>query len=238
MDFYDTFDENGVFISSEDEKDVHYKGLWHKVVRIWLYDAEGNIWLKKSKTTGKYDVLNEVHLLSQEGISRCFDRALFERTGLHLPATSTITAASTKKMTVTKHFTDDSEFRGNYFLCDYIADFNESVRFFIFDKDTESLIRCSANGIANLISNRSNQIIAYEYTEKDASEPKKIVISLSDIERNAYEDYFSKFSPVMKLVDTNAKKLAREKQEEAKLAKFRKNDDESHANDNEGTEVY
>ena len=139
MNYYDTFDENGVFISSEDERDVHYKGLWHKVIRIWVYDANGNVWLKRSKSTGKLDALHEVHLLSSESVTNCFDRALFEKLGIHLPATSKVTFGGMKKMNVEKHFSDNSEFRGNYFLCDYVADFNDSIRFFIFDQDTEEI---------------------------------------------------------------------------------------------------
>ena len=47
MDYFDTFTEDGVFLSSEDEADVHYKGLWHKVIRVWLYDNDGNLYLRK-----------------------------------------------------------------------------------------------------------------------------------------------------------------------------------------------
>ena len=79
MNFYDTFDENGVFLSSEDEHDVHYKGLWHKVIRVWLYDKEGNIYLRIRKNDGRYDSINELHMLSSESISSCFDRGMFEK---------------------------------------------------------------------------------------------------------------------------------------------------------------
>ena len=127
MNYFDTFDENGVFISSEDEQDVHYKGLWHKIIRIWIYDNEGNVWLKKSKETGKLDTINEVHLLSSESVTNCFDRAMFERLGIHLPATSKITLVGMKKMSINKKFSDNSEFKGNYFLCDYIADFDDKI---------------------------------------------------------------------------------------------------------------
>ena len=71
MEFYDTFDENGVFLSAEDEADVHYKGLWHKVIRVWLYDQDGNIYLRVRKSDNKLDCINELHMLSSESISRC-----------------------------------------------------------------------------------------------------------------------------------------------------------------------
>lgn len=239
MDYFDTFDENGVFISSEDEHDVHFKGLWHKVVRIWIYDSEGNIWLKRSKSTGKLDTINEVHMLSSESLVNCFDRAMFERLGIHLPATSKVTQVGMKKMSVEKHFSDNSEFKGNYFLCDCIADFNEDVRFFIFDDDTDSVVKCSSNGIMNLISSKSNQIVAYEYFADKINSENKIVISFRDIEKASNEDTYSKYSTVTNLIEINAKKLSKIKREEEKLNQLtNKPQEDSHADENEGTEVY
>jgi len=238
MNYYDTFDESGVFISSEDERDVHYKGLWHKVIRIWIYDKDGNIWLKRSKTTGKLDTINEVHLLSSESVTNCFDRAMFERLGIHLPATSKVSFVGMKKMTFEKHFSDNSEFRGNYFLCDYIADFDDKISFFIFDNDTEAVVKCNAIGIMNLINSKVNQIIGYEFHE-DVNSESKIAVSFTDIQKAANEDTFAKFSAVTNIIDMNAKKLAREKKEEAKISKFMgTSEEESHADENEGTEVY
>ena len=238
MNYFDTFDENGVFISSEDEQDVHYKGLWHKVIRIWLYDAAGNVWLKRSKSTGKLDTINEVHLLSSESITSCFDRALFARLGVHLPATSKLTFVGMKKMSVEKRYSDNSEFKGNYFLCDYIADFNDNIRFFIFDDDTEAVVKCNAHGVTNLLSSRVSQIIGYEYRE-DANFENKIEVSFLDIERKADEDAFAKFSTVTNLIGVNAKKLVKQIKEDEKLSKYvSKRQEDTHAHENEGTEVY
>ena len=127
MNYFDTFDENGVFISSEDEQDVHYKGLWHKLIRIWIYDADGNIWLRRSKSTKKLNTINEVHLLSSESVTNCFDRAMFEKLGVHLPSTSKVSFVGMKKMSIEKNFSDGSEFKGNYFLCDYIGEFSNFI---------------------------------------------------------------------------------------------------------------
>lgn len=239
MEYFDTFDENGVFISSEDEQDVHYKGLWHKIIRIWIYDKEGNIWLKKNKSTGKLDTINEVHMKSSESITNCFDRAMFECLGIHLPATSKVTLVGMKKMSIQKKFSDNSEFRENYFLCDYIADFNDDVRFFIFDNDTEAVYKCNAQGVVNLIAAKSNQIIAYEYYADKINSENKTVISLKDLERSVDEDMFNKYNSVLQLVELQVKKQAKEASEEEKLSKYvTSRQDETHANENEGTEVY
>ena len=238
MNYFDTFDENGVFISSEDEQDVHYKGLWHKVIRIWLYDANGNIWLKRSRSTGKLDTINEVHLFSSESVTNCFDRALFEKLGIHLPATSRVEFVGMKKMSVEKKYSDNSEFKGNYFLCDYIADFNDNIRFFIFDDDTEAVVKCNSKGINNLLSARVSQVLGLEYGQ-DVNNENKIAVSFNDIERNPNEDAFAKFSAVSNVIDINAKKLAKIKKEEEKMSKdLSKRQEESHADENEGTEVY
>ena len=238
MNYFDTFDENGVFISSEDEQDVHYKGLWHKVIRIWLYDANGNIWLKRSRSTGKLDTINEVHLLSSESVTNCFDRALFEKLGIHLPATSRVEFVGMKKMSVEKKYSDNSEFKGNYFLCDYIADFNDNIKFFIFDDDTEAVVKCNSKGINNLLGARVSQVLGLEFGQ-DANNENKIAVSFNDIERNPNEDAFAKFSSVSNVIDINAKKLAKMKKEEEKMSKYlSKRQEESHADENEGTEVY
>ena len=69
MEYFDTFNEEGVFLSSEDENDVHYKGLWHKVIRVWLYDDDGNIYLRRRKLDNKLDCINELHMRSSESVS-------------------------------------------------------------------------------------------------------------------------------------------------------------------------
>ena len=121
MRYFDTFDENGVFQSSADEADVHYKGLWHKVIRIWLYDKEGNIYLRIRKEDQKLDCITELHVESSESIVNCFDRGLYEKIGVHLPATSNVEQAHFRKKKFQKVFSDNSEIRDNFFLCDYIC---------------------------------------------------------------------------------------------------------------------
>lgn len=238
MNYYDTFDENGIFLSSEDEKDVHYKGLWHKVIRLWIYDSEGNIWLKRSKSTGKLDAINELHLLSTESVTSCCDRALFQTLGIHLPATSNVSSVGMKQISLSKLFSDNSEFKENYFLCDYIASSDGKERFFIFDEDTDAVVKCNAAGIINLILAKSKQIIGLEYKE-DATTENKIAVSYLDIAKNPNEDTFAKFSAIANIVEMNVQKIAREKQEEEKISKFAKNlVQESHANENDGSEVY
>ena len=53
-------------MSAEDVVDVHYKGLWHKVIRVWLYDLKGNIYLRVKKPSKKCDFINELHIESGE----------------------------------------------------------------------------------------------------------------------------------------------------------------------------
>ena len=239
MEYFDTFDENGVFVSSEDEQDVHYKGLWHKIIRIWIYDNEGNIWLKRSKQTGKLDTINEVHLRSSESVVNCFDRAMFESLGIHLPATSKVTFVGMKKMSINKKFSDNSEFKGNYFLCDYLADFNDVVRFFIFDNDTEAVVKCNALGVINLITSKANQIVGYECLADSINSQNKIILSIGDLNRSKDEDMLQKYNSVLNIVDLNIKKLSKMQKEEEMLRKYANVDqEETHADDNEGAEVY
>ena len=129
---------------SEDEADVHYKGLWHKVIRVWLYDNDGNLYLRKRKEDHKLDCINELHMLSSESVSSCFDRGMFEKLGIHFPATSEFKQVGMRKVKKHKVYSDNSEMKDNYFLCDYIGEFDKNTNFFIFSEDTEKLVKCNA----------------------------------------------------------------------------------------------
>ena len=148
MAFYDTYNIDGVFHSAEDEADVHYKGLWHKVIRVWLYDLQGNIYLRVKKPGGKCDFINELHIESGESATSCFDRGMFEKLGIHFPATSTLIQVSSKKVKKHKVFSDNSELKDYYFLIDYIGEFDHSTSFFIFSNYLTWLCdtRCIGNG--------------------------------------------------------------------------------------------
>ena len=148
MDFYDTFDETGLFLSSEDEYDVHYKGLWHKVIRVWLYDKEGNIYLRQIKNKKKCDCINELHMLSSESAASCFDRGMFEKIGIHFPATSDLIQVSTKKIKKHRVYSDNSETNDNYLVRDIV-------------EQTEVLIKYEG-----YIVRQNEQILNLEKTEK------------------------------------------------------------------------
>lgn len=241
MEFYDTFDENGVFQSSEDEHDVHYKGLWHKVVRIWLYDGEGNIYLRVRSKDNKLDCINEVHMLSQESISSCFDRAMFDKMGIHFPATSKFEQASLRKIKKHRVYSDNSELKDNYFLCDYIGEFDNSANFFIFNKDTSGLIKANAKGVLRLLKNRTGEIVAYKVTPNNVDEEKQF-IRVENIYEESGEDTYSKYSLIVNCISQNVLKAQKEERENAKMKKLieknEKQDFASHADENEGDEIY
>ncbi len=238
MNYYDTFDEDGVFLSSEDEHDVHYKGLWHKVVRVWLYDNEGNIYLRIRKNDGKYDCINEVHMLSSESVSSCFDRGMFEKLGIHFPATSNLAQAFTRKVKVHRVYSDNSELRDNYFLIDYIGEFDNSTNFFIFSPDTEGLVKANAKGILNLISTRTGEVVGNLVLPGGNVSNEKTFIRVDNIFSNPTEDTYTKYSHVVNLISTESLKKAKEQRENDKLKKYldEREDTEtfkSHADDND-----
>lgn len=246
MDYYDTFDENGVFLSAEDEADVHYKGLWHKVIRVWLYDSDGNLYLRVRKTDHKLDCITELHALSSESISSCFDRGMFEKLGIHFPATSNLEEAYQRKIKIHKVYSDNSELKDNYFLCDYIGEFDNTSTFFIFSEDTEGLVKVNARGIGNILSTRTGEVLSYQVTPTGMGEGEKRFITFEDIYNNPNEDVYAKYSNVINAVSNAAMLNAKAKKESEKLKhlaeKTKKKDvDEdyvSHADDNEGTDIY
>lgn len=243
MNYYDTFDEEGVFLSSEDEHDVHYKGLWHKVVRVWLYDTDGNIYLRIRKNDKKYDSINELHMLSSESVSSCFDRGMFEKLGIHFPATSNLDQAFMRKVKIHRVYSDNSELRDNYFLCDYIGEFDKNTNFFIFSQDTEGLVKANAKGILNLLSTRTGEVIGNLVLPGGNNIGEKTLIKIENIYENSNEDTYTKYSHVINAIVKEAAKLAKEKRENEKLKKFADKHSEqmqsykSHADEND-SEIY
>ena len=241
MEYYDTFDENGVFQSSEDEHDVHYKGLWHKVVRIWLYDNDGNLYLRVRAKDKKLDCINQVHMLSQESISSCFDRAMFDKIGIHFPATSNFEQASLRKIKIHRVYSDNSELKDNYFLCDYIGEFDQSANFFIFSSDTSGLIKANAKGILGLLKNRTGEVVGYKVTPNNIDEEKEF-IKVENIFEDNNEDTFSKYSYIVNCITNKIMKVQKEQRENEKMKKLVEKrvaeDFHSHADENEGDEIY
>lgn len=245
MAFFDTFDENGVFMSAEDETDVHYKGLWHKVIRVWLYDLQGNIYLRVRKSDGKCDYLNELHIESGESATSCFDRGMFEKIGIHFPATSNLIQVANKKIKKYKVFSDNSELKDNYFLIDYVGEFDESTSFFIFSNDTDHLIKCNAKGLLNLVKNRTGEIISYKVEPAGKVSDKQEFLRINDIYEEVNDDLYAKYSPIINVIVNEVNRANKEKLEAEKMRKFVEKNQEkdeksftSHAGENEGSDIY
>ena len=244
MDYFDTFTEDGVFLSSEDEADVHYKGLWHKVIRVWLYDNDGNLYLRKRKEDHKLDCINELHMLSSESVSSCFDRGMFDKLGIHFPATSEFKQVCMRKVKKHKVYSDNSEMKDNYFLCDYIGEFDKSTNFFIFSPDTEALIKCNAKGVLNLLSTRTGEVICYNVDPANAMTETKDFINIQDIYDDHNEDTYMKYSYVVDEISAETHKRRKARLEEEKMRKLVEKQEEeidafvSHADDNEGADIY
>lgn len=244
MEYYDTFNEEGVFLSSEDERDVHYKGLWHKVIRVWLYDAEGNIYLRRRKSDHKLDCINELHMLSSESVSSCFDRGMFDKLGTHFPATSDFKQVCMRKVKKYKVFSDNSEMKDNYFLCDYIGEFDKSANFFIYSADTEGLIKCNANGILNLLSTRTGEVLSYNVEQNGNMSDNKVFLTIEDIYEDSNEDTYMKYSYVVHEIEAKTQKQKKEKREQEKMKKLMEKNSpvkesfKSHADENEGGNIY
>ncbi len=243
MNYYDTFDEDGVFLSSEDEHDVHYKGLWHKVIRVWLYDKEGNIYLRIRKSDNKYDAINELHMLSSESVSSCFDRGMFEKLGIHFPATAHFEQAFMRKVKIHRVYSDNSELRDNYFLCDYIGEFDKNTNFFIFSADTDGIVKVNAKGILNLLSTRTGEVYGNMVLPGGNSSGEKTLIKIENIYENSNEDTYTKYSHVINAIVKEARRFEKEERETEKLQKYadkhkvKTQDYRSHADEND-SEIY
>lgn len=245
MQYFDTFDENGIFQSSVDEDDVHYKGLWHKVIRIWLYDAEGNIYLRVRKADNKLDCINELHLLSSESAVECFDRGMYEKLGVHFSASSHIEQAYMRKKKFKKLYSDNTEIRDNYFLCDYIGEFQNTTSYYIYSDDTAGLVKVSAKGISNFLSTRTGELIAYEVKPLGDAQNERRFLKIDDIYNDRSEDLFIKYNFVVNAIIRNAAAREKVKKEDERIKQLIQKSHSaknpsivSHADDNEGDILY
>lgn len=244
MAFYDTYNIDGVFHSAEDEADVHYKGLWHKVIRVWLYDSQGNIYLRVKKPSGKCDFINELHIESGESATSCFDRGMFEKLGIHFPATSSLIQVCSKKIKKHKVFSDNSELKDNYFLIDYIGEFDDSTSFFIFSNDTDHIIKCNAKGLLNLVKNRTGQVLAYKVEPSGKVSEKQEFLEITDIFEDPTEDSYTKYSYIVNAIVNEVSRVNKERIESDKMkilidnVKEKEDNFVSHADENEGTDIY
>ncbi|MBQ8425957.1 MAG: hypothetical protein IJX17_08095 [Clostridia bacterium] len=245
MNYYDTFDENGIFQCSVDEDDVHYKGLWHKVIRVWLYDSDGNIYLRVRKSDKKLDCINELHLLSSESAVECFDRGMFEKLGVHFPATSHIEQANIRKKQYKKTYLDNTEIRDNYFLCDFIGEFEGNTSYYLYSDDTDGLVKVNAKGVLNFLNTRTGEIIAYDVKPFGDMQNSRRFLKIDDIFNDRKEDLFIKYNFVINAIMRNAAQKERSKKEDERIKQlisrsqeFKEQTYKSHADDNEGDSVY
>ena len=244
MAFFDTFDENGTFLSAEDEEDIHYKGLWHKVIRVWLFDLNGNIYLRVRKSDGKCDFINELHMQSGESATSCFDRGVYEKLGIHFPATSILLEVNNRKMKKHKVYSDNSEYKDNYFLIDYIGEFDKTTSFFIFSDDTEKIIKCNARGILTLLKNRTGEVLSYTVEPNGKTSDGQEFIKITDIYEDSTEDSYVKYSSVINAIVSEMTRANKEKMEDEKLrilserVKEKELHFKSHASDNDGSDIY
>ena len=247
MEFYDTYNENGIFQCSADESDVHYKGLWHKVLRVWLYDQDGNIYLRVRKSDNKLDCINELHIRSSESAVECFDRGMYEKLGVHFSATSEIEQAYQRKKQISKVYSDNTEIKDNYFLCDYIGEFNNTTSYFLFSDDPAGLVKVNARGISNFLSIKTGEIIGYEVQPFGGAGDVKRFIKIDDIYDDRKDDLFLKYNFVVTTIIRNSAQREKTKREDEKIRRLieksraqrgENSSFKSFADDNEGTEIY
>lgn len=247
MEYYDTYDENGIFQCSADDTDVHYKGLWHKVIRVWLYDEDGNIYLRVRKQDNKLDCINELHVLSSESAVECFDRGMYEKLGVHFSATSNIEQAYQRKKKISKLYSDNTEIKDNFFLCDYIGEFDNTTSYFLYSDDTSGLVKVNAKGILNFLGIKTGEIIGYEIQPFGNPDVRRF-IKVEDIYNDLNDDLFLKYNFVVNTIIRNSAQKEKIKREDEKIRRLiersrnRNSNAESsyssHADEDDGSIVY
>lgn len=84
MEYLDIYDEAGNPIGREDRKTVHEKGLWHKTVHCWLYNASGEVYFQIRADEKTFYTTASGHVKAGETIEEAFGREIKEEIGLTL----------------------------------------------------------------------------------------------------------------------------------------------------------
>ena len=221
--------------------------MWHKVLRVWLYDEDGFIYLRVRKSDNKLDCINELHVLSSESAVECFDRGMYEKLGVHFSASSHIEQAYQRKKKISKVYSDNTEIKDNYFLCDYIGEFDNTTSYFLYSDDTAGIVKVNARGILNFLSIRTGEIIGYEIKPFGDNQNNRRFIKFDDIYNDLNDDIFLKYNFVVSTIIRNSAQKEKMRREDEKIrrliekSRIKTSDDvsyNSHADDNEGDVVY
>lgn len=86
----DVMDHEDLFVSTEERKELHRKGLLHRAVHVFILDGQGKIYLQKRALTkdqnpGKWDSSASGHVDSGESYPDAAVRELQEELGVRIP---------------------------------------------------------------------------------------------------------------------------------------------------------
>ncbi len=83
----ETLDETGQLLGLVPRGRVHAEGLWHRAAHVWLFDADGRVYVQRRSATkdlnpNRWDVSVGEHLQPGEGYGDAAERGLREELGL------------------------------------------------------------------------------------------------------------------------------------------------------------
>ncbi len=89
-EFLDVVDENDQVLSSQQREDVHVNKLMHRAIHLWIFNAQGELFLQKRSYWKKYDPglwCSSVagHVMTGESYEEAAWRELEEELGIHIP---------------------------------------------------------------------------------------------------------------------------------------------------------
>ncbi len=118
MEILDILDENGGLTGERRyREEVHQKGLWHRVVHIWILNSRGEVLIQK-RAARKLTYPNlwvmscEGHLSAGDTANQAVIKELQEELGLHVEASELQFLMGYKRQSVTNNGT----YFGNHFI--------------------------------------------------------------------------------------------------------------------------
>lgn len=207
IEYLDIYDENENFLGKEDRKIVHQKGLWHKTVHCWLYDAEGNIFFQIRKDEKKLYTTASGHIKAGETVKEGFGREIKEEIGTDIDFNKAF-LVNIVTFTMDKELKDGSIFKDRAFANVYVCIFDNNYETFNFDeKEVDGVVKVNAKEVLELFKGKKEEISSLTIKKENGKIKQfETKTKLEDFLLNKGETLIGKYGEVLNKVIELTKK--------------------------------
>lgn len=195
MEQLDIYDEYMHPIGTKPRQEVHTKGLWHKTVHCWLYDAEGNVYFQIRKESGTLYTTASGHVDAGETVKQAFAREVKEEIGIDVTTdNASLIDIVVWRMNAVKK---GKPFIDRAFANVYISPVTTNFTGFKFQpEEVLGVVKVNAQDCLNLLMGKKRHIKATKITDTTT----KTKLTLKDFLINEHETGIVKYGYVLQCI--------------------------------------